>query len=119
MRYKSTRIKKLVVKAMNMLKHARIPRFSSKFSPRIYTQHQHFLILVLKKYFRASYRDIVEILEEMTRIRELVRLERIPHYTTPQKFFDRIKPFEWPFEVWEYFTKVNECPCKGDGRHHH
>ena len=91
MKIKSTRIKKLIDRATRMLEHARIPKFSSKYSPKLYTQHQHTVMLMLKKYFKATYRDITDILEEMTRIRELLKLKRIPHYTTLQKFFDRIR----------------------------
>jgi hypothetical protein len=73
-----------------MLKHARIPKFSSKYSPKKYTQHQHTVILILKKYFKSTYRDVTDILEEMPRIRELIDLITVPHFTTIQKFFDRI-----------------------------
>jgi IS5 family transposase len=45
---------------------------------------------MLKKKFKATYRDVVDYLLEMPDIRQAIELTDIPHYTTIQKFFKRI-----------------------------
>ncbi|HEU4394361.1 MAG TPA: transposase, partial [Planctomycetota bacterium] len=58
------------------------PRYSSRFSRKEYTQHQHFAILVLKQFFKTDYRGIVQMLEEWSDLREALGLRRVPHYST-------------------------------------
>lgn len=59
-----------------------LPKYSSPHSPRQYTQHQHFAVLVLRQYFRTDYRGIVQLLAEWTELREALGLTRVPHYST-------------------------------------
>ena len=55
-------------------------------------QHQHILLLVLKTHLKRTYRETVEIIGEMHRIRKRINLRRIPHFTTLQKFLQRFSP---------------------------
>jgi hypothetical protein len=82
-------IKKFVVRAYNKVKQA-LPDYSHKNSPKKYTQHQHAVVLMLKKKFKTTYRDVVDYLSEMPEICSFIGLNSIPHYTTAQKFFQRI-----------------------------
>jgi len=84
-----SKLKKFVVKAYNKVKQA-LPAYSHKNSPKKYTQHQHVVMLMLKKRFKASYRDIIDYLSEMREIIYAIGLKDVPHYTTLQKFFKRI-----------------------------
>lgn len=84
-----SQLKKFVVKAFNKVSQA-LPTYSHKNSPKKYTQHQHAVILMLKKRFKAAYRDIVDYLSEMRDVQSVIGLEAVPHYTTIQKFFKRI-----------------------------
>lgn len=59
-----------------------LPRYSSRFSRKEYTQHQHFAILVLKQFFKTDYRGIVQMLEEWSDLREALGLKQVPHYST-------------------------------------
>lgn len=59
-----------------------LPKYSSPFSRKEYTQHQHFAILVLKQFFKTDYRGIVQMLEEWTDLREALGLKQVPHYST-------------------------------------
>jgi hypothetical protein len=59
-----------------------LPRYSSRFSRHEYTQHQHFAVLVLRQFFRTDYRGICQMLLEWSDLREALRLERVPHYST-------------------------------------
>lgn len=48
-----------------LLRKARIPLYSSKFSKKTYTQHQHMALLVLKTYVRADYMKTCQLAEEL------------------------------------------------------
>jgi hypothetical protein len=74
-----------------LIRDSRIPLFSSKFSPKTYTQHQLLILLLLKEYLSEDYRDTVELTEIMDSLREKIRLDEVPHFTTIQKFCQRIR----------------------------
>jgi hypothetical protein len=59
-------------------------------SPRRFTQAQLMTCLVLRAYFKTTYRGIIEILEASRELQERMGLERIPNYSTLKKFADRI-----------------------------
>jgi hypothetical protein len=71
----------LAREAMDLARRS-LPKYSSPYSPRQYTQHQHFAVLVLRQYFRVDYRGIVQILSEWAELREALGLEQVPHYST-------------------------------------
>jgi transposase len=73
-----------------LIRDSRIPLFSSKFSKKIYTQHQLLILLLLKEYLATDYRDTVELIETMDALREKIQLDEIPHFTTIQKFCQRL-----------------------------
>ena len=76
-----------------VLKHAsRIPLFLHKKSNHhIFTVRQHIVLLVLRQYENKSYRMFVEWLIEAYYLRIFMKLSHIsPHYTTLQKFTERI-----------------------------
>jgi len=91
MKNNTSSLNKFVVSAYNKIKQSKIPEFSHKNSPKKFTQHQHCILLMLKKRFKATYRDIIDYLSEMSSIQAVVDLKAVPHYTTVQKFFMRIK----------------------------
>jgi len=74
-----------------LIRDSRIPLFSSKFSRKTYTQHQLLILLLLKEYLSEDYRDTVELTEIMDSLREKIRLDEVPHFTTLQKFCQRIR----------------------------
>ena len=74
-----------------LIRDSRIPLFSSKFSKKIYTQHQLLILLLLKEYLSEDYRDTVELTGIMDSLREKSHLDEVPHFTTIQKFFQRIR----------------------------
>jgi hypothetical protein len=49
------------------------------------------ILLLLKEYLSEDYRDSVELLETMETIKETINLKEIPHFTTLQKFCQRIR----------------------------
>ena len=74
-----------------LIRDSRIPLFSSKFSRKTYTQHQLLILLLLKEYLSEDYRDTVELTEIMDSLRVKIRLNEVPHFTTLQKFCQRIR----------------------------
>lgn len=68
-----------------------IPRYFSKFSNKVFCNHQKITLLVLKQRLRTTYRDLIEILK-ISDIPLLIGLTRIPHHTTLVKFAKKIKP---------------------------
>ena len=54
--YKTTKSpRKVLLVAYAVAKDA-LPAYSHKFSPKKFTQHQHFAVLVLKEFLRCDYR---------------------------------------------------------------
>lgn len=68
-----------------------LPKYFSKFSNKIYDNHQKQVLLALKQKFRTTYKDLIEILK-ITNIPEILGLKRIPHYTTLIKFAKKVNP---------------------------
>jgi hypothetical protein len=67
-----------------------LPDYSHRFSPRKFTQHQLFALLVLKTHQRKDYRGIVALLEDMPELVRELGLRCVPHYTTLQKASERL-----------------------------
>ena len=84
-----SRILKLSVALYSKAKRV-CPAYSSKFSKKTYTQHQHLTILGLKKKLKTDYRGVVDLLLEMPRIQQEIGLTKMPNFTTPCKAFGRL-----------------------------
>lgn len=84
---------KFVAFALGVVKDA-IPKYSNRFSKRIYTQQQLCVLLMLKKKLKVSYRDLIELLSLMPEILKILHFLELPHFTTVQKFFSRISEKE-------------------------
>jgi len=72
-----------------------LPAYASRFSPRTYTQHQLFALLVLKTMMDCDYRFVVETLADWPTICADIGLKRVPHYTTLQKALHRLMRAPW------------------------
>jgi hypothetical protein len=59
-------------------------------SNHIFTIWQHLVLLTIRQYEGKSYRIFTEWLVEAHYLRTFLKLSRIPHFTTLQKFTDRI-----------------------------
>jgi len=58
-----------------------LPEYSSIFSRKDYTQHQLFALLVLRHFFKTDYRGVVQLVHELSDLREVLGLEKVPHYS--------------------------------------
>jgi len=69
----------------------KLPRYFSKFSNRIYCNHQKFAIYVLMQKFKTTTRGIVSILRASSDIRLHLGLSRVPVHTTIVRFVNKIR----------------------------
>ena len=74
--------------SQELLTLMQMPLYSTKHSKKTFTNHQLFKLMVLKTYLRRDYRRFVDELKE-SKIPEKLGLDRIPHFTTLQKFAQR------------------------------
>jgi hypothetical protein len=77
--------------AISIVKALRITPYSCNYSKKIYTQYQLLVLILFKDYRNQHYRDFIEDVKDMESIQEELDLFVVPHYTTLQKFFYRIK----------------------------
>ena len=75
---------------LRVLRNARIPIFLHRKSNHIFTVWQHMVLLVIRQYEAKSYRLFVDWLVEAYYLRMFLQLSHIPHFTTLQKFTERI-----------------------------
>jgi transposase len=89
MNYYGNRLIKVVNEVGVWLDNEKVPLYSGPFSKMLYTQHQLLKGLVIKTLFRLRYRQLVELLEVSDALRHRIGLNKVPHYTTFQKFSAR------------------------------
>ena len=77
---------------MIVLKRMNVPLYSSKYSKKTYTIHQHLLCLCIKEIQQQSYRDCRDFIDEFDRLQEILELSKVPHFTTLQKSLQRFPP---------------------------
>ena len=75
---------------LRVLRNARIPLFLHRKSNHIFTVWQHIVLLVIRQDQAKSYRLFVDWLVEAYYLRIVLQLSHIPHFTTLQKFTERI-----------------------------
>jgi len=61
---------------------AALPAYSSKYSPHIYILPQLFACLVLRQFFKTDYRGMISLLDDFQELRQVLKLEQIPHSST-------------------------------------
>jgi len=88
-------------------------RYSNKFSNHIFSQHQLFYFLILKERMKTSYRGIIRLVRE-TGVWRNIGLSKIPHYTTLQKFSERVG-FELLHDLISELSVTKSITVIGDG----
>lgn len=81
--------RKVALEALEIARRV-LPAYSHRFSPKKFTQHQLFALLVLKTHQRKDYRGVVELLKDMPQLIGELELKAVPHYTTLQKASERL-----------------------------
>ena len=88
---KESKYVKLAHTMLCILKNARMPLFLHRKSNHIFTVWQHLVLLTIRQYEGKSFRMFTEwLVVEAHYLRMFLKLSRIPHFTTLQKFTDRI-----------------------------
>jgi hypothetical protein len=86
-----------------------IPAFSSKFSPRRYSQHQPFALLALREFLKVDYRGLEQILKEWAELRAVLGLAKVPDHSTIQIAAEQLLEKGGP-------TSSCRGPCAAPGR---
>ena len=76
---------KAVARAALLAAQRVLPFYTHPNSPKVFTQHQLFACLVLKNFWKTDYRGVVAQLADHPQLCEVLRLTRVPHFTTLQK----------------------------------
>ena len=85
-----------------------IPAYSSKFSPRRFTQHQLFALLVLRESLKTDYRGLEQLLKGWTELRRVLELKRVPDHSTLQRAAERLLEKGGPPPSW-----MRPCAVRG------
>src|SRR5437016_12717759 len=67
-----------------------LPMYAHRNSPKVYTQPQLFVCLVLKVFFKTDYRGVTTYLQEWPELRRTIGLRCVPHCTTLHKASRRL-----------------------------
>ena len=86
---KTSELKTFLVSARKLIN--KIPKFNSKFSNKIYDDHQKMIILVFRQKMRMTYRGIVKFFRFSGLARALLDLKSVPDHSTLVKFHKRLK----------------------------
>ncbi|OYR51334.1 IS5/IS1182 family transposase [Halorubrum sp. Ea1] len=89
-----SQILRFTEKAIHLARRA-VSRYSSKFSKHRYTLLQHVVLLCLKVRKSTTYRDLLDELIEMPRIRRTLGLAELPTSSTLCKAFNRLDMVVW------------------------
>jgi len=110
MEYSETRIYKLSLEAQRLAKKV-VPKYSSKFSKKTYTQDQHIAILCIKAKATKKFYETEEALSNMPMVCEALGLSQVPDYTTMCKVMKRLKT-----KVLIVLLYLSACllPCTGN-----
>ena len=87
---KESRYVRLANTMYRVLRNSRIPLFLHRKSIYVFTMWQHLILLTIRQYEGKTYSMFVEWLIEAYYLRLHLGLSRIPHYTSLQKFTDRL-----------------------------
>jgi hypothetical protein len=74
------------------LSHPYLAEYGATTSRHDFTQRQLITCLILRAYLKTTYRGVMEVLLESSELRERMGLgDKVPHFTTLQKFSQRSK----------------------------
>lgn len=86
-----TKYIKYAKRIIELCKRSGLPLYSSKFSNKIYNNHQFIVLLSFKQYERKGYERFIAELPDKLPLIEYLHLDSLPHFTALQKFAKRIK----------------------------
>lgn len=84
----SSNFKMILDLAQQILQMVQMPLFATKHSKKTFTNHQLFKLMVIKSFLGLDYRRFEDHLKT-SKIPEYLEMDRVPHFTTFQKFAKR------------------------------
>jgi len=90
-KYCETRLFKFACHVYGLSKRV-VPAYSSRFSKKTYTLHQHLAVLLLKAKTGCRFHELEELLVLSPRLCEALELDRVPDHTTMCRALKRLKP---------------------------
>lgn len=93
----------LAKQALRVAKKA-LPTYSASRSRHDFTQAQLFAVLALKQFFQTDYRGIVQLLSEFTDLQKVLKLTKVPHFTTLQKVQQKLLKKGLLTDYWQQFS---------------
>ncbi|MFZ3076943.1 MAG: IS5 family transposase [Candidatus Aenigmatarchaeota archaeon] len=109
-----SRLKKFTSAVLGIAKKS-MPEYSSKFSRKDFTLHQHCAMLCLKVRTKQKFRDFCDLLSEMTEICKLLGLEKLPHFTTLDKAFLRMRNSIFMILLYLSAGEAKDCSIDATG----
>jgi len=85
-----------------------LPAYSSRFSKKDFTQPQLFAILALRQFFRTDYRGTVQLLRDFAELRGVLKLKKVPHYSTLCYAHKRLLKKGLSMRLWGPFSTAQE-----------
>ena len=92
MSQRRSRLIKFIRNLKRAIRHSRMALYNSKYSNRIYNNHILTVLAVLREYLQLSYErleDLLNVMDEQILSLIGLRSDRIPHFTTVNKFILR------------------------------
>jgi hypothetical protein len=111
---KSNKYKKLIKMIKGLVTNLRMPFSFSKKRNNVFSNRVLLIIYVLMQKEEKSYREIIDFVELL---RDEIKLSRLPHFTTINKFALRIKP-AWFYRLIEEIVSrvsIENSICAIDG----
>jgi hypothetical protein len=109
------RILKIVSLAMRVGRE-HLSAYGSIKSRKDFTQPQLMTCLILRTYWKTTYRGVIEQLAVSAEVRQAIGLEKLPNYSTLKKFADREGVLEVMHAMLGTLAKVvaeaDDSPCK-------
>jgi len=101
---------------LRVFEEIRFPFCFSNFSKKMYGNFVHTFLLVYKERLNVSYGRFVEIAEDLN-LKRMLCIKRIPHYTTIQKFMQKVnkKVFEKMVRACRKLLKLKDVEASIDG----
>lgn len=108
---KNSELKDFLLSARKLIN--KFPRYNSKFSNRIYDNHQKMIILVFKQKMRMTYRGIIKFFRFSGIARSLLNLKRVPDHSTLVKFHNRLRANDLDNFLCKKQVKISAIDASG------
>jgi hypothetical protein len=67
-----------------------MPAYSHRNSPKTFTQHQLFALILVKRFFDTDFRSLEQLLKDWSDLRAVLKLKSVPDHSTIHKAEERL-----------------------------